>query len=55
VYLQAHALFMLAGAREAAGEEAAARAARARIDDLYREMGLPEEDRVHRDPGRGMR
>jgi len=55
VYLQAHALFVLAGVREAAGDEAAARAARARIDGLYQEMGLPEEDRVHRDPGRGMR
>ena len=55
VYLQAHALFGLAAVREAAGDEAAARAARARIDDLYQEMGLPEEDRVHRDPGRGMR
>jgi hypothetical protein len=46
---------MLAVVREAAGDEAAARAARARIDDLYQEMGLPEEDRIHRDPGRGMR
>ena len=49
VYLQARALFMLSKAHQEAGDDVAARAARTCVADLYDEMGLPEEDRIHRE------
>jgi DNA-binding SARP family transcriptional activator/tetratricopeptide (TPR) repeat protein len=49
-YLQAEALAALARAHEDLGDGATARAAWARVEDLYKEMGLPEEDRIHRAP-----
>lgn len=48
VYLQAQALSELADAETNAGNEGAASAARARVVRLYDDMGLPEEDRIHR-------
>lgn len=48
VYLQAQALSELAAAEADAGNEGAARAARDRVDGLYADMGLPEEDQIHR-------
>jgi DNA-binding SARP family transcriptional activator/tetratricopeptide (TPR) repeat protein len=49
VYLQAKALGTLASAQEEAGNGLAARAAWADVAGLYREMELPEEDRIYRE------
>jgi DNA-binding SARP family transcriptional activator/tetratricopeptide (TPR) repeat protein len=55
VYLQAQALSALAMAQGDAGNSTAARAAWGRVSELYAEMGLPEEDRLHREPSRPAR
>jgi hypothetical protein len=55
VYLQARALSQLATAQEDTGSEGAARATWVRVDDLYADMGLPEEDRIYRQPLRPAR
>jgi DNA-binding SARP family transcriptional activator/tetratricopeptide (TPR) repeat protein len=47
-YLHAQALAELARAHEDSGD--AAHAAWARVEDLYEEMDLPQEDRIHRRP-----
>jgi DNA-binding SARP family transcriptional activator/tetratricopeptide (TPR) repeat protein len=49
-YLQAVALAALARAHEDSADSAAARAALARLESLYQEMALPEEDRIHHTP-----
>jgi DNA-binding SARP family transcriptional activator/tetratricopeptide (TPR) repeat protein len=49
-FLQAAALAALARAHHDSGDEEAARAAWALVQELYQEMALPEEDRVHRGP-----
>ncbi len=48
-YLQVRALAALARAHGTAGDNTAARAAWARVGDIYREMAVPEEDRIELD------
>jgi DNA-binding SARP family transcriptional activator/tetratricopeptide (TPR) repeat protein len=50
VYLQVQALDQLVRAQEDAGRGQSARAAWARIEELYAEMDLPEADRIQRGP-----
>ncbi len=54
-FLQAQALAALARAHGDAGDAAAARATWARVEGLYQEMALPDEDRIHRGPHPGGR
>jgi tetratricopeptide (TPR) repeat protein len=50
VYLQARVLAALARAHEDSGDAAAAQRAWMSVSDLYREMALPDEDRIYREP-----
>lgn len=47
-YLQVRALAGLAEAHQEAGDDSAARAAWARVDDIYAELAVPQEDRAYR-------
>jgi tetratricopeptide (TPR) repeat protein len=49
-YLEVRALAALARAHEGDADGEAARAAWARVDDLYSEMGVPAQDRLDRQP-----